>query len=106
MANYTPEQTKEMIERYKENPCRETVETIAADFCKSYKSVVGKLSREGVYQRESYKSKTGEDPVTKEDLQSQIEMCLGFEPGELFQLSKAPKQTLKRLLSAVNNEEL
>ena len=47
--NYTKDQTEYMIEKYKTNPSRDTVEELADEFSKSVKSVIGKLSREGVY---------------------------------------------------------
>jgi len=66
--NYTKDQTEYMIERYRTNPSRDTVEELADEFSKSVKSVIGKLSREGVYRREVYKTKTGENPVTKVEI--------------------------------------
>ena len=63
--NYTKDQTEYMIEKYKTDPSRDTVEELADEFSKSIKSVIGKLSREGVYRREVYKTKSGENPVTK-----------------------------------------
>ena len=65
--NYNEEQTKHIIEAYQQNPSRETVEALAEELQKSIKSIIGKLSREGVYRREIYKTKTGELPVTKMD---------------------------------------
>ena len=64
-VNYTEEQVKEMVAQYSENPTRETVEELAEEFNKSIKSIIGKLSREGVYEKTVYKTKTGEDPITK-----------------------------------------
>ncbi len=55
--NYTPEETLFMVEAYTAEPSRETVEKLAVKLEKSVKSIIGKLSREGVYQRAAYKSK-------------------------------------------------
>ena len=63
--NYNEEQTKRIVEAYQSSPNRETVEALAKELSKSIKSIIGKLSREGVYRREIYKTKTGELPVTK-----------------------------------------
>ena len=54
-----------MKAEYTSNPSRETVEKLAETLDKSIKSIIGKLSREGVYKKTVYKTKTGEDPETK-----------------------------------------
>ena len=51
-VNYTEDQTKHIIEAYQRNPNRDTVEMLADELQKSVKSIIGKLSREGVYRRE------------------------------------------------------
>ena len=48
--NYTEDQTKHIIEAYQRNPNRDTVEMLADELQKSVKSIIGKLSREGVYR--------------------------------------------------------
>ena len=95
--NYTKDQTEYMIEKYKTNPSRDTVEELADEFSKSVKSVIGKLSREGVYRREVYKTKTGENPVTKVEIVSNIADARGIEIDNLAGLEKAPKATLKTI---------
>ena len=72
-------------------------ESLAAELNKSIKSIIGKLSREGVYRREIYKTKTGELPVTKVEIVSNIADSLGIEVDSLAGLEKAPKATLKKL---------
>ena len=49
-VNYTPEMVDLMKQRYSANPTRETVEELATELNKSIKSVIGKLSREGVWE--------------------------------------------------------
>ena len=95
--NYTEEQTQHIITAYKENPNRDTVEMLADELQKSVKSIIGKLSREGVYRREIYKTKSGELPVTKVEIVSNIADSLGIEVDSLAGLEKAPKATLKKL---------
>ena len=95
--NYTKDQTEYMIEKYKTNPSRDTVEELADEFSKSVKSVIGKLSREGVYRREVYKTKTGENPVTKVEIVSNNADALGIEIDNLAGLENAPKATLKTI---------
>ena len=102
--NYTGEQTTQMVAEYESNPCRETVEILAEKFSKSPKSIIGKLSREGVYRRAIYKSKTGEHPITKVELVTNIADNLGVEIDSLEGLDKAPKSTLKNLKVATGSE--
>ena len=89
--NYNEEQTKHIVEAYQSNPNRETVEALAKELSKSIKSIIGKLSREGVYRREIYKTKTGELPITKVEIVSNIADDLGIEVESLLGLEKAPK---------------
>ena len=97
MSNYTEEVTQRLIEAYIDAPSRSTVEKLAAEYDRSLKSIIGKLSREGVYQRESYKTKSGEKPVTKIELVHEIAEQLECDPSELLGLDKAPKAALKFL---------
>ena len=62
-VNYTPEQTQKMINDYQAGV---SVETIAENLGKTVRSIVAKLSREKVYIKKEYKTKTGES-VTKKD---------------------------------------
>jgi hypothetical protein len=100
-VSYTEQITKELIEAYENEPTRETVEKLAEIYSKSVKSIIGKLSREGVYRREIYKSKTGEVPVTKNEIVNNIADSLGIEIEALSGLEKSPKAALKNLEKAV-----
>ena len=95
--NYTEEQTAFLVEKYQENPSMETVVLLAEKFDKTTKSIIGKLSREGVYKRAVYKSKSGELPITKVELVNNIAENLGVEVESLVGLEKSPKATLKTL---------
>ena len=95
--NYTAEETLFMVDAYTAQPSRETVEQLAVKLEKSVKSIIGKLSREGVYQRAAYKSKSGDDPVTKMELVNNVAENLGIEIDDLFGLDKSPKAALKAL---------
>jgi hypothetical protein len=100
--NYSEDITKYMVEQYVSDPSRETVEKLAKELEKSIKSVIGKLSREGVYRREIYKTKSGETPVTKVEIVSSIAESLGLDGDTLLGLDKAPKNTLKLLEKGIN----
>ena len=103
--NYTEDQTKHIIAAYQEKPNRATVESLAEELDKSVKSIIGKLSREGVYRREIYKTKSGDLPVTKVEIVSNIADSLGIEVDSLLGLEKTPKATLKNLEEAIGGIE-
>ena len=102
MSNYTQEQTQYIIEEYSNKPELSTVYNLAEELEKPVKSIIGKLAREGVYQRQSYKTKAGEEPVTKSQLVSEIVDRLEIEEALVTELEKAPKRALKALLDAIS----
>ena len=97
MTNYTAEQVTEMVEAYNLTPSRETVTMLAEKLDKSEKSIIGKLAREGVYQKAEYVSKTGEKPITKIEIVREIAETLDLNETHLTGLEKAPKGVLKLL---------
>ena len=97
-SNYSEDQVSMMIEKYSANPSRDTVDELADILNKSVKSIIGKLSREGVYQKAIYKTKTGELPITKAQLIVKISEIIDCSPDIIMGLEKAPKQDLKFLL--------
>lgn len=86
-----------MCKVYIAEPCMNTVDLLAKELDKTRKSIIGKLSREGVYRREPYKTKLGETPITKIELVHLAAHHLELEPEELTGLDKAPKAALKIL---------
>ena len=100
-TNYTNEQVSYMIDKYNELPTRETVQVLAEELGKSTKSIIGKLSREGVYQKTQYVSKTGEFPITKKEIVVKIASTIDGELEQLEGLEKSPKKELKYLLTLV-----
>ena len=96
-SNYTQEQVEVMIAWYTAEPTRETVEKLSQEFGKSIKSIIGKLSREGVYQKAVYKTKTGEIPITKAQLVENLAELLEIPSNKIMGLEKAPKQDIKFL---------
>ena len=101
MSNYSEKETASIVEAYSKEPTRETVEYLASRYARSIKSIIGKLSREGVYRREVYVSKTGESPITKVEIVSNIAESLGVEVAALAGLEKSPKAALRNLEKAV-----
>ena len=104
-SNYNAKQVDFMIEEYTAKPNRETVDKLAETLNKSIKSIIGKLSREGVYQKAIYKTKTGEVPITKAEIIFNIADTLDANGERLKGLEKAPKQELKYLYSIVKDQK-
>jgi len=92
--NYTKDQTDYIVGVYESEPTMEVVNELAEELGKSPKSIIGKLSREGVYKRNVYVTKSGVAPVTKIELVTTIAYALGLEDSQLEGLEKAPKQVL------------
>jgi len=101
MINYTKEQVDYMVAEYTEEPTRETVEILAEELNKSVKSIIGKLSREGVYKKTEYTTKTGEKPITKLEIVQELAELLEIPVENLSGLEKSPKTVLKLLRSKI-----
>jgi hypothetical protein len=97
-ANYSEEMVQAMVADYQDNPTKETVEKLSAEFGKTTRSIVAKLVREGVYVAAPRVTKTGAPVVRKADIVSQIQDAVGTE---LPSLEKASKADLQALLDAV-----
>lgn len=100
-VNYTPEQTATIVESYVAAPTAETVEALAEQFQKSVRSIVAKLSREGVYKKKEYTTKQGEKPVKKDSTAESIGALLGLSEPEIDSLTKANKTALVKIEAAV-----
>jgi hypothetical protein len=93
-ANYTEAMTEKMIAQYSANPTRETVDMLANELGKNARSVIAKLSREGVYKAQPRVTKSGEPVVRKAELLASIESTLGQQFPSLVKASKADLQRL------------
>jgi hypothetical protein len=98
-ANYTEAMTEKMVAQYTANPSRDTVDAIANELGKNARSVIAKLSREGVYKAQPRVTKSGEPVVRKAELLAQIQDTLGVE---LPSLVKASKADLQRLIDTIS----
>ena len=101
-VNYTPEVTTAIVESYTNNPTMDTVRVLAQTYEKTTKSIIGKLSREGVYQKVSYTTKTGAKPITKAEIVAQITDQLNLDETAVAGLEKAPKAALVAVRDAVS----
>jgi hypothetical protein len=72
---------------------------------KTVRSVVAKLSREGVYRKKEYVGKTGEKPVKKDAHADAIGAILKLSEGEIDSLTKANKSVLKTIFEALANSK-
>ena len=85
----------------------EKATTIAAQFDLKPKSVIAATVRAGIaYERKArVSSKTGEAPVTKEELVVEIAEATGFTVEELNGLEKASKIALQNLAAFLKQPE-
>lgn len=88
---YTPEQTTQAVQEYVAGT---TVEAIAEMLGKSTRSVIAKLSKEGVYKA---KTATKTARVTKAMLIAAIAVKFQVSEESLESLEKATKETLEIL---------
>ena len=93
-VNYTPEQTAHLVANYKAG---ETVEALATMFGKTTRSVVAKLSREGVYTAKSKAS--GVARVKKSELVDRIATLCGASPEAFDSLEKANHEVLEAIFA-------
>ena len=100
--NYTDEMVNAMTEQYQANPTRETVDSLAREFGKTTRSIIAKLSREGVYVAQPRTPKTGEAIVSKAELVSEVATILGVAVDDIASLEKATKVHLKALVDRLS----
>mgnify|MGYP003144692157 FL=1 len=96
--NYTDEMVSTMTEQYQANPTRETVDALAREFGKTTRSIIAKLSREGVYVAQPRTTKTGEPIVSKNEIVNDIASLLQVEVDDIASLEKATKIDLRNLV--------
>jgi len=105
VPNYTPEIASVLVKEYTENPTAETVKALAERFGKTTRSIIAKLSREGVYRAKEYVSKTGEKPVKKDTHADAIGAVLRLTEAETESLTKANKSALAKIFAALANSK-
>jgi len=93
-TNYTAEQTQALVAGYQAG---ESVEQLATSMGKTVRSVVAKLSREGVYKAKQ--RATGQARVKKADLVDQLAAQCGVAPEVFESLEKANHDVLEALVA-------
>jgi len=94
--NYNQDMVAKMMNDYRENPNRETVEKLAKDLGKSARSITAKLSQLGVYKKIERKTKTGKAIISKSDLVKIINEHYNLEMPSLV---KATKEDLEKMVT-------
>ena len=101
-VNYSPEQTARVIVGYTDGV---TVESLAAEMGKSVRSIIAKLSREGVYKAKVYQTKQGETVIKKDAHADAIGSILNLSESETESLTKANKSVLRKIFEALANSK-
>ena len=96
---YTDEEVEFLREEYLVN---KDIASIATKLGKSPRSIIGKLSRLGIYEKKVYVGKTGERPVTKLELCARIARVLELD---VEGLEKAPKGVLKEIAERLEESQ-
>ena len=97
MVNYTDQQTMELVQAYQNGVA---VEQLAVKMGKTVRSVVAKLSREGVYVA---KSKTSHARVTKAELVLELAALLDVQDVAVLEsLEKCSHEALSMLVTKIS----
>ncbi len=96
IVNYTAEQTASIIADYTAGV---SIESIAMAIGKTQRSVIAKLSREGIYKAKERTTKNGEAIVKKDATADAIGIILGLTESETESLTKANKTALVKILA-------
>ena len=100
VKNYSEKDVAFMTEAYTNQPTRDTVDMIAEKLGKNARSVIAKLSREGVYVAQPRVTKTGEPVVLKSEFVDRIHKALGIEIPSIVKATKVDLQRLADHLEA------
>lgn len=99
VVNYTPEQTARAIKEYQEGVA---IETIAQAIGKTARSVIAKLSKEGVYVA---KGKTaGKRDMLKAEMVAEIAKFVGKTEEQVESLEKATGPALMAILTVLREQ--
>lgn len=99
VVNYTAEQLAVLKAAYIADSSKENLEKVAESIGKTYRSVVAKLTREGIYKAKEYVTKNGEKPVFKDATANEIGDMLGLSDAETDSIAKANKSALLKILA-------
>ena len=100
VKNYSDKDVSMMIEAYTKSPTRQTVDMLAEKLGKNARSVIAKLSREGVYVAQPRVTKAGEPVTLKSEFVDRIHAVLGIEVPSIAKATKIDLQKLAEHLEA------
>lgn len=106
MEKLTKEQISEIVAIYSASPTKETIAALVLTYDRSTRSVTALLSRAGVYKKPEYRTKTGEQPHTKESLIEVLAGLMRCESCSLEGLEKAPKSVIRKIILALDGTAL
>ena len=95
---YTDEKTAYLKKEYEADPSRATVDRLAEEYGVSFRSIIGKLTSMGIYQKPQRLNKAGMPVELKKDLSKEIGDMFGLE---LPSLVKAEREDLRMLRDAL-----
>jgi len=100
VSNYTAEQVSALVANYAEGM---SIAQLAESMGKTTRSIIAKLSREGVYQKKDAVAKDGAKVQKKDAVAEAIGAVLKMDAGEIESLCKANKTALAKIFSALAN---
>jgi predicted GTPase len=100
IVNYTAEQTAQAVADYQAG---KTVETIAQAMGKTTRSVIAKLTKEGVYKSKA--KEAGKREMLKAEMVTEIATLTGVSEEVLESLEKATGQALMAVLKALREAQ-
>jgi hypothetical protein len=98
VVNYTDEMVAKIVSEYVASPTRMTVDSLAETFGKPARSIIAKLSAEGVYRKTERVTKAGTPIIKKEELVAAIQDKFGVELPTLVKASKQDLEVLVKVL--------
>jgi molybdopterin converting factor small subunit len=99
VANYSEEQVAKIKEGYAAGVA---IDVIAAEVGKTVRSVIAKLSKEGVYKAKA--KEAGKREMLKAEMVAEISKEIGVSEEVLESLEKATGPALMAVLKALRNE--
>ena len=100
IANYTAEQTAELIETYTATPTKATVEALAVKLGKTTRSIVAKLAKEKVYVSEAKAS--AKRAMLKSEMITKLAKLTGRTEDQLESLEKATGPALMAMIATMS----
>lgn len=101
-VNYSADQTVDLLARYAAGA---DIASLAESMGKTGRSIIAKLSREGVYTAKVYQTKGGEPVVKKDTHADAIGSILQLTEAQVESLTKCNKAVLVAIFAALANSK-